>query len=139
MDRSFSTHGQQSAAKESSTTVSRSDTLLIQHLDSSAHGLLRRWLLIGYFPIQPYHPDVECLYAVGIMADGDVSEDDEEEVLVVQKTEKSSFDVRPFAPLLVASRGTVVEHSVKQQAVDSGCKTAAKPCELFSPDSERAR
>jgi hypothetical protein len=33
--RSFSTHGQQSAAKGSSTTVSRSDIRLIQHLDSS--------------------------------------------------------------------------------------------------------
>jgi hypothetical protein len=32
--RSFSTHGQQSAAKGSSTTVSRSDIRLIQHLDS---------------------------------------------------------------------------------------------------------
>ena len=38
--RSFSTgtHGQQSAAQGSSTTVSRSDIRLIQHLDSSAHG-----------------------------------------------------------------------------------------------------
>jgi hypothetical protein len=34
--RSFSTHGQQSAAKGSSTTVSRSDTRLIHHFDSSA-------------------------------------------------------------------------------------------------------
>ena len=34
--RSFSTHGQQSAAKGSLTTVSRSDIRLIQHLDSSA-------------------------------------------------------------------------------------------------------
>jgi serine/threonine protein kinase len=33
------------------TTVSRSDTRLIQHLDSSAHGFVRRWLLTGYFPI----------------------------------------------------------------------------------------
>jgi hypothetical protein len=48
---SFSTHGQQSAAKGSLTTVSRSDIRLIQHLDSSAHGLVRRWRLIGYFPI----------------------------------------------------------------------------------------
>jgi hypothetical protein len=39
--RSFCTHGQQSAAKGSSTTVSRSDTRLIQYLDSSAHGLVR--------------------------------------------------------------------------------------------------
>jgi hypothetical protein len=57
---SFSTHGQQSAAKGSSTTVSRSDIRLIQHLDSSAHGLVRRKLLIGYFPIHllttPAHP-----------------------------------------------------------------------------------
>jgi hypothetical protein len=53
--RSFSTHGQRSAAKGSSTTVSRSDIRLIQHLDSSARGLVRRWLLIGYFPIL-YNP-----------------------------------------------------------------------------------
>jgi hypothetical protein len=50
--RSFSTHGQQSAAKGSLTTVSRSDIRFIQHLESSAHGLVRRWLLIGYFPIR---------------------------------------------------------------------------------------
>jgi hypothetical protein len=47
---SFSTHGQLSAAQGSSTTVSRSDIRLIQYLDSSALGLARRWLLIGYFP-----------------------------------------------------------------------------------------
>jgi hypothetical protein len=47
---SFSTHGHQSAAKGSSTTVSRSDIRLIQHFDSSALGLVRRWRLIGYFP-----------------------------------------------------------------------------------------
>ena len=52
--RSFSTHGQQSAAKGSSTTVSRSDIRLIQHLDSSALGLVRRWRLIGYFLILYY-------------------------------------------------------------------------------------
>ena len=39
---SFATHGQQSAAKGSSTTVSRSDIRLIQHLG---------WLIVGYFPI----------------------------------------------------------------------------------------
>jgi hypothetical protein len=50
--RSFSTHGQQSAAKGSSTTASRSDIRLIQHLDSSALGLVRRWRLIGYSPFQ---------------------------------------------------------------------------------------
>ena len=49
--RSFSTHGQQSAAQGSSTTVSRSDIRLIQYFDSSALGLVRRWRLIGYFPI----------------------------------------------------------------------------------------
>jgi hypothetical protein len=48
--RSFSTHGHQSAAQGSLTTVSRSDIRLIQHLDSSAHGLVRRWRLIGKFP-----------------------------------------------------------------------------------------
>jgi hypothetical protein len=50
--RSFSTHGQQSAAQGSSTSVSGSDIRLIQYLDSSADGLVRRGaLLIGYFPI----------------------------------------------------------------------------------------
>jgi hypothetical protein len=49
--RSFSTHGQQTAAKGSSTTETRSDIRLIQHLVSSALGLVRRWRLIGYFPI----------------------------------------------------------------------------------------
>jgi hypothetical protein len=49
--RSFSTHGHQSAAQGSPTTVSRFDIRLIQHFDSSALGLVRRWLLIGYFPI----------------------------------------------------------------------------------------
>jgi hypothetical protein len=52
--RSFSTHGQQAAAKGSSSTVSRSDIRLIQYLDSSAHSLVRRWRLIGYFPV--HHP-----------------------------------------------------------------------------------
>jgi hypothetical protein len=47
--RSFCTHGQLSADQGSSTTVSRSDIRLIQHLDPSAHGLVRRWLSIGYF------------------------------------------------------------------------------------------
>jgi hypothetical protein len=42
--RSFSTHGKQPAAKGSSTTVSRFDIRLIQYLDSSAHGWVRRWL-----------------------------------------------------------------------------------------------
>ena len=44
---SFSTHGQHSAAKGSSTTVSRSDIRLIQHLDSSAWfgpGVALNWL-----------------------------------------------------------------------------------------------
>jgi hypothetical protein len=50
--RSFSTHGQQSAAKGSSTIASRADIRLIKHLDSLALGLVRRWLSIGYFPIQ---------------------------------------------------------------------------------------
>jgi hypothetical protein len=48
--RSFSTHGQLSAAQGSSTTVSRSDIRLIQHFDSSALGLVRRWLLNWPFP-----------------------------------------------------------------------------------------
>ena len=51
--RSFSTHGQQSAVKGSSTNVSRSDIRLIQYLDFrlTVHGLIRRWLLSGYLPI----------------------------------------------------------------------------------------
>jgi hypothetical protein len=49
--RSFSTHGQQSAAKGSSTTVSRSDIPINSTFGLSAHGLVRRWLFIGYFPI----------------------------------------------------------------------------------------
>jgi hypothetical protein len=55
MVRSFSTHGHQSAAKGSSATVSRSDIRLIQLFDFSARGLVRRWRLIGYFPIL-YNP-----------------------------------------------------------------------------------
>ena len=47
----FPTHGQLSAAKGSSTTVSRSDVRLIQHLDSSALGSVQRYLFIGYFAI----------------------------------------------------------------------------------------
>jgi hypothetical protein len=45
------THGQLPAAQGSPTTVSRSDIRLIQYLYSSAGGLVRRWLLIGFFPI----------------------------------------------------------------------------------------
>jgi hypothetical protein len=57
--RSFSTHGPQSAAQGRSTTVSRSDIRLIQHLDSSAHGLVRRevaltgqLLAVSVFPLK---------------------------------------------------------------------------------------
>jgi hypothetical protein len=42
--------------KEAQTTVSRSDTRFIQRFDSSAHGLVRRWRLIGYFPIHVLPP-----------------------------------------------------------------------------------
>jgi hypothetical protein len=50
--RSFSTHGHQSAAKGSSTTVSRSEIRLIRHFDSSTLGLVRRkQRLIGYYPL----------------------------------------------------------------------------------------
>jgi hypothetical protein len=42
--RGFSTHGHLSAAQGSLTTVSRSDIRLTQHFDSSARGLVRRWL-----------------------------------------------------------------------------------------------
>jgi hypothetical protein len=50
--RSFSTHGQLPAAQGSSTTVSRSDIRFIQHLDSSAHGLVRRWLnWLFFYPL----------------------------------------------------------------------------------------
>jgi hypothetical protein len=53
--RSFSTHGQPPAAKGSSTTVSRSDIRFIQHLDSSAHSLVRRWLLMA-ISLSTYYP-----------------------------------------------------------------------------------
>jgi hypothetical protein len=59
-------HGQQSAAKGSS--VSRSDIRLLQYLDSSAHGLVRRWRLIGHFPIHllpPPGPPAPCPVAAG--------------------------------------------------------------------------
>ena len=46
----------------SSTPVSRSDIRLIQYLDSSVHGLVRRWLLIGSFPI-PLLPDLPPLHS----------------------------------------------------------------------------
>jgi hypothetical protein len=59
--RSFATHGQLSAAKGSSTTVSRSGIRLIQHLDSSALGLVRRWLLIGGFPSSTHYPPHTCV------------------------------------------------------------------------------
>ena len=49
--RSFSTHGQPSAAKGSSRPRSHALIIrLIQHLDSSAHGLVRRWALTWLFP-----------------------------------------------------------------------------------------
>ena len=48
--RSFSTHGQQSAAKGSSTAVSRSDIRLIQYLDSSALGFGPEVALNRLFP-----------------------------------------------------------------------------------------
>jgi hypothetical protein len=55
---SFSTHGQQSAANGSLTTVSRSDIRLIQHLDSSALGfgpeVALNWLFP--YPILPPTP-----------------------------------------------------------------------------------
>jgi hypothetical protein len=56
--RSFSTHGQQSAAKGSSTAVSRSDIRLIQYLDSSALGFGPEVALNRLFPyplITPSH------------------------------------------------------------------------------------
>jgi hypothetical protein len=66
--RSISTHGQQSAAKGSSTTVSRSDIRLIQYLGSSALGLVRRWRSIGYFPnplTTPERLGMSCASAEG--------------------------------------------------------------------------
>jgi hypothetical protein len=52
--RSFSTHGHQSAAKGSSTTVSRSGILYLS-LPFLFGSVVRRWRLIGYFPIL-YNP-----------------------------------------------------------------------------------
>jgi hypothetical protein len=51
--RSFSTHGQLSAAQGSLTTLSRSVVRLIQHLDSSALGLVWRWPLLFPHPRLP--------------------------------------------------------------------------------------
>jgi hypothetical protein len=62
MVRSFSGHGQYSAAKGSSTTVSRADIRLIQYLDSSAHGLVRRWLLNW---LSTYDPGVQVRHRRG--------------------------------------------------------------------------
>jgi hypothetical protein len=55
--RSFSPHGQLSAAQGSSTTVSRSDIRLIQHLDFSAQGSVRSsaYLAISLPLINPPH------------------------------------------------------------------------------------
>jgi hypothetical protein len=54
--RSFSTHGHQSAAKGSSTTVSRSDIRFNLDLLIRLCGMMvRRWRLIGYFPVL-YNP-----------------------------------------------------------------------------------
>jgi hypothetical protein len=50
------THGHLSAAQGSSTTVSRSDNRLIQHFDSSAHGLAPKTALNWSFPHQNHHP-----------------------------------------------------------------------------------
>jgi hypothetical protein len=47
--------------------VSRSDIRLIRHLDSSALGLVRRWLLIGYFPTH-YQPAGGNLTKSGVPA-----------------------------------------------------------------------
>jgi hypothetical protein len=58
-----STHGHQSAAQGSSTTVSRSDIRLIQYLGFSALGLVRRYLYIGYFLIL-YYPPLTGVHAV---------------------------------------------------------------------------
>jgi hypothetical protein len=52
--RSFSAHGHLSAAQGSSTTVSRSDIGLIQHLASSAHGLYTRMRCAGEAHIHHY-------------------------------------------------------------------------------------
>jgi hypothetical protein len=53
--RSFSTHGHQSAAKGSSTTVSRSAIRLSQLFIRLCGLMVRRWRLIGSFPIL-YNP-----------------------------------------------------------------------------------
>ena len=54
---SLRTNNNPQAAQGRSTTVSRSDVRFIQHLDSSAHGLVRRRLLIGHFPIHLFPSD----------------------------------------------------------------------------------
>jgi hypothetical protein len=42
--------------------LSRSDIRLIQYLDASALGLVRRWRLIGYFPIRLLPPARDVCY-----------------------------------------------------------------------------
>ena len=61
--RSFSTHGQLSAAQGSLTTVSRSDVRLIQHLDSSALGLVPEVALNWLFPHPLVSPKRRSAYA----------------------------------------------------------------------------
>jgi hypothetical protein len=65
--RSFSTHGHQSAANGSSTTVSRSDIRLIQHLDSSALWSDGPEVALNWpFPYPKYpSPGVACFSARG--------------------------------------------------------------------------
>ena len=41
-----------SPQRKEARPLSHADIRFIQHLDSSAHGLVRRWLLIGYFFIE---------------------------------------------------------------------------------------
>ena len=43
--------------------LSQLDIRLILHFDSSAHGLVRRWLLIGYFPILYYPTGTDTVRA----------------------------------------------------------------------------
>jgi hypothetical protein len=67
--RSFSTHGHQSKAKGSSTTVSRDNIRLIQHLDSSASWFGPEVALNWLFPY-PLLPSQPAPLAVRAAAEG---------------------------------------------------------------------
>jgi hypothetical protein len=97
-----------SAAQGSSTNASRSDIRLIQYLDSSAHGLVRRWLLIGCFPIHlnpPIAPRPPVRALVARMEERRRSTDALE---IINRRPHCVRRWGEHAPIEVAPRGVVV-------------------------------